>query len=77
MTKHSSGVVVDFAQVVGATWQLTGTTDFSPCSLDHKINAAVRRTVRLLQNGVYLEEAKLERRLLHNMLKLLALPRDE
>jgi hypothetical protein len=40
--RGSSGL----AQVVGATWQLTGTTDFSPCSLDHKINAAVRRTVR-------------------------------
>ena len=55
-------------------------TDFSPCSLDHKINAAVRPTVRLLQNGVFCwrilgEEAKLERRILHNMLKLLALPR--
>jgi len=57
-------------------------TDLSPCSLDHKINAAVRRTVRLLQNGVFCwrilgEEAKLERRILHNMLKLLALPRGQ
>ena len=46
-----------------------------PHDVHLQIGSLVRRTVRLLQNGVYLEEAKLERRILHNMLKLLALPR--
>ena len=48
-----------------------------PHDVHLQIGSLVRRTVRLLQNGVYLEEAKLERRILHKMLKLLALPRDE